>query len=886
MNTPSRASIGRPRANDPRRFLTSARSWSPAILVGATVLAVTGLAFLAAERAEERRVVNGLELRVDWRANDIQGKIDGTREALVATAVHVAAQPSVDAAAFERFATAVHKSGKPIAALEWVPLVARDERGAFEAAAGFQIDEDAADGTRVPAGDRDEYLPVMAQSRFGEPKRPPGFDLASNSTFRLTAELARDSGEPKTALVPQPLATGNPSYLAFWPIFSGDDTPSTIADRRAALRGYVVGVYRVADILTAGIANTPDIPESIEFHLSSEMAEGVPSEGTERLVAAYSPSTKMIRAADAPLPIAKAEYRFTRSFSVRGQRWRLEFFFSPEAVAAERSIGPGAILAAGLMLTIALAAYVIRESRQMSVVRGLVDERTLELRQSNARLAQSNTTLEALIDASPYAIICIDAENRVLMWNAAAEKLFGYTPTEIVGQPYPLVLTEEYEQFERRLERIVDGEVLRAAASRRRHKNGTIIETESSAAAFRDGEGVLLGVVFVIEDMRERNLVQTQLRQAQKMEAIGQLTGGMAHDFNNLLSVIIGNLDILREARSEDSEVADLSGEALDAAVRGADLTRRLLAFARRQPLQPQRIDLNSLAANVVRLLSRLIGENIEISLDLAPDLCGALADPAQLEAALTNLATNARDAMPRGGKLMIATGNRFLDAEYAAANPDVVAGDYALIEITDTGTGMPPEVLSHIFEPFYTTKDREQGTGLGLSMVFGFLKQSGGHITVYSEVGVGTTFRLYLPCAAELGEGGGTVANAAIAMGRDEKVLVVEDNAPLRRIVCRQLRALNYRVIEAGNAKDGLALLEGEAVDLLMTDVIMPGGMDGFGLARIATARWPGLKVLLTSGFPGAKLAEISPSMSFRLLIKPYRKEDLALMMREVLDI
>ncbi len=238
---------------------------------------------------------------------------------------------------------------------------------------------------------------------------------------------------------------------------------------------------------------------------------------------------------------------------------------------------------------------------------------------------------------------------------------------------------------------------------------------------------------------------ERKLQQSQKMEAIGNLTGGMAHDFNNQLSVIIGNLDSLDEHLEENSEAHQLAQASLKAALRGADLTRRLLAFARQQPLQPRATDINKLIEDIAKLLGRILGENIKIFLSLAPDIWQVIIDPVQLDAALTNLATNARDAMPKGGNLMITTSNRHLDAEYAAQHPEVTAGDYAMIEVSDTGNGIPPEVIGRIFEPFFTTKARDKGTGLGLSMVFGFIKQSNGHISVYSEAGSGTTFRLYL---------------------------------------------------------------------------------------------------------------------------------------------
>jgi signal transduction histidine kinase len=376
-----------------------------------------------------------------------------------------------------------------------------------------------------------------------------------------------------------------------------------------------------------------------------------------------------------------------------------------------------------------------------------------------------------------------------------------------------------------------------------------------------------------------------QLVQSQKLEAIGNLTGGMAHDFNNLLGVIIGNLDLLRDRQSGDPEADELSRDALDAALRGADLTRRLLAFARRQPLAPARTDVNELIAGIVKLLERTLGEEIQITLDLSPDTWPVVVDPAQLESSLANLATNARDAMPGGGQLMILTGNRFLDADYAFQHAEVQPGDYAMIEISDTGTGMDPEVASHIFEPFYTTKEQGKGTGLGLSMVFGFIKQSGGHINVYSEVGIGTTFRLYLRRAEIEAEAASIAAPTALVRGAGETILAVEDNASLRRVVVRQLTELGYRVIEAEDAQAALRVLESETVDLLFTDVVMPGGTSGYEIARTALTRWPAIKIVLTSGFPEYKLNGNGAAANLRLLSKPYRRDDLSRVVREVLD-
>ena len=385
--------------------------------------------------------------------------------------------------------------------------------------------------------------------------------------------------------------------------------------------------------------------------------------------------------------------------------------------------------------------------------------------------------------------------------------------------------------------------------------------------------------------INERERTAAQLVHAQKMEAIGNLTGGMAHDFNNLLGVIIGNLDVLRATRKGDAEVEELGGEALDAALRGADLTRRLLAFARRQPLQPELIDVNEHVGAITKLLARTLGERVELVVETAPGIWPVLADPAQLEAAITNLATNARDAMPRGGKLAIATGNRQLDADYASLHPEVVPGDYAMIEVSDNGTGIPQDLLGRIFEPFFTTKEKDKGTGLGLSQVFGYMKQSGGHVSVYSEVGSGTTFRLYLPRAAIAGAAEQRAPVKEAPAGHGEIVLAVEDNVGMRRIVLRQLGELGYRAWEAENAAAALAILEREPIDILLTDIMMPGELSGLDLARHVAKRWPKMRVILTSGFPGAKIeGGLSGDGLTRILSKPYRRDDLARALRQAL--
>jgi signal transduction histidine kinase/CheY-like chemotaxis protein len=450
-----------------------------------------------------------------------------------------------------------------------------------------------------------------------------------------------------------------------------------------------------------------------------------------------------------------------------------------------------------------------------------------------------------------------------------AGRVYGLLATSFVLAVMLIETSRLYGRLAQAATRL-SGRVGTLEASERAH----LIELERSNSELR-------------EEVAERRRTEAQLVQAQKMEAIGNLTGGMAHDFNNILGVVIGNLDLLRERCTDDPEAEELAGEAMQAALRGADLNRRLLAFARRQPLQPARVDLNALVDGIVTLLRRILGEQVEIVLDPEAETWPVVADATQLEAAVTNLATNARDAMPKGGKLTIATGNRHLDPDYAAQHPEVTPGDYALIEVSDNGTGMPRDVMSRIFEPFFTTKEQGKGTGLGLSMVFGFIKQSGGHITVYSEPGIGTTFRLYLPRALAGSLAAEAAAAAAAAPGSGERVLVVEDNIGLRRVAVRQLRELGYETVEAESAAAAVAALEDGGADLVFSDVVLPGGADGFDLAAEIGRRWPEIPVLLTSGFTGGRLerslAGLSPTVRF--LGKPYRKTELATALQAVLE-
>jgi signal transduction histidine kinase len=379
-----------------------------------------------------------------------------------------------------------------------------------------------------------------------------------------------------------------------------------------------------------------------------------------------------------------------------------------------------------------------------------------------------------------------------------------------------------------------------------------------------------------------------ELAQAQRLEAIGQLTGGIAHDFNNLLTVVLGNLDLILRSRGDAEKIERLTQGAMKAAQRGEHLVRQLMTYARKQITRPDTVNLNQLIVNIENLMHRVIGEQIEVVTMLSPVLAPAQIDPAQFETAVLNLVINSRDAMAGGGRITIETRNVTLDRDYAADNLELTAGPYVMIAVSDSGSGMTPAVLERAFDPFFTTKEVGKGSGLGLSQVYGFAKTAGGHVKIYSELGIGTTVKLYLPKSSDrpiMPEIGAETASLRPASGH-ETILVVEDDEDVLVVSAESLRELGYQVVTAGNAAEALEILRGDqAVELLLSDVIMPGGMNGVQLTVEARRIRPELKVLLTSGYTAAALSlEHGLPDNMNVVEKPYRREDLARKLRLVI--
>jgi PAS domain S-box-containing protein len=545
----------------------------------------------------------------------------------------------------------------------------------------------------------------------------------------------------------------------------------------------------------------------------------------------------------------------------------------------------GFMLTAVLNLAIGLALITVTQRRQQLVA----EAATVRMGRSEGELRESEARFRNMADTMPALLYMTDAQGHCLFVN---KTWLGYTGRPLdaelgegwMAQVHPddmkIIAEQEKAAF--------DARQIYSFSFRLRSADGQYHWFLDHGAPRLGPDGAFLGYIGTLVDVTQQQALAEQLQQAQKMEAIGQLTGGVAHDFNNLLAIILGNLDLIDERLPADSRLRALVRDSLRAAERGAELTGRLLAFARRQPLKPEQTDVNRLVAGMTSLLRRTLGGDIRVDTVLAGDLGPVVVDPGQLESALLNLAINARDAMPGGGRLTLRTAAVTIGADAADRFGPLAPGDYVEILVSDSGTGMPAEVRARAFEPFYTTKRVGQGSGLGLSMVYGFVSQSGGHASIDSAPGRGTSVQLLLPRAmAELPAPAPALATESPShLGRGEMILLVEDDPNVRQLAAQLLEQLGYRFIEAADGPAALAAMaEAPPIDLLFSDVVLPRGMNGIEVARRARERQPGLKVLFMSGYAeGALAPAVDGFGEFDLLHKPFRKAELAARLRRAL--
>jgi two-component system, cell cycle sensor histidine kinase and response regulator CckA len=510
-------------------------------------------------------------------------------------------------------------------------------------------------------------------------------------------------------------------------------------------------------------------------------------------------------------------------------------------------------------------------------------ERESHWSESETSLREANETLRAVIRGSPLAIIALDLNARVRLWNAAAERLFGFRSDEVVGRPLPTVGRDELRTV---IEEITRGRAYSDLTVTRRRNDGTLIEVSLSRAPVLDGESRIVGSVAMLADHSETRRLQQQVIEAQKMEAVGRLAGGIAHDFNNILSGIKGFAAVMAQDLPPSGRLHEEAMQILGAAERAETLTRHLLAFSRRQVMEPTVIALGAFVSGLLPLLRRLIGEDIELETTASgPD--HVIADATQLEQIILNLAVNARDAMPRGGRLHIGVSSFDMAQGTAEQSVDLVPGPYVVMEVSDTGVGMDRATMARVFEPFFTTKPRGKGTGLGLATAYGIVKQSGGQITVASELGKGTRFRISLPLSRGVVTPVHESRRPALSGPGTETVLVAEDDDLVRGLTTHVLRRNGYEVLEAASGEEALVLADRHAgpIQLLVSDVVMPR-MSGRVLADRLRGQRPDLRVLLMSGHPPDALLEHgvdNPDES--LLEKPFGAGTLLERVRSLLD-
>lgn len=478
---------------------------------------------------------------------------------------------------------------------------------------------------------------------------------------------------------------------------------------------------------------------------------------------------------------------------------------------------------------------------------------------------------------------------RFISVNRAWEQVTGISRAQVLGKTdYDFFPKDEVDGFIQRDRQVLEtGETVFTPVEKVTSKTKGQRYFQTTKVPVKGPDGKVQYLLGFAEDITEQKLVEQQLRQAVKMEAVGQLTGGIAHDFNNLLGIVIGNLDIVAEKNELPEDVRESVNAALTGALRGAELTRRLLVFSRHQTLQTSVVDLNKNLAQTASMLRRTLGGNILVETHPAAGLWNTRVDIAQLDEAILNIAINARDAMPQGGVITIETSNIHVDEVYAAQRTGLKVGEYVMVQVRDSGVGMASDTLERCFEPFFTTKVEEKGTGLGLSMVYGFVKQSGGYIGIESEPGHGTSITIYLPRV----EGDATAPRTGriaepLPRASNELVLVVEDNEELRALTCRHLAEAGYRVVEADNGRCAMRVLaDMPNIDLVLSDVMMPNGLNGMELASFVRDAYPKTKILLTTGYAGRITSSLSEmGAGLELLQKPFRREDLIRRVHSVL--
>jgi len=878
------------------------RPYFMSFLIGFFCLTITLLSFVLIRDRESTSDKMEFDRRANSYASALQRQIDLDLEIVRSIASLYAASDRVSRAEFRQFVEQTLRQHPEIQALEWIPRVRSWERALYEERArnqgidGFRITQQDESGHMVRADEGREYFPVYFLEPVAGNERALGFDLGSEPSRLATLKKARDAGLPETTApikLVQEQGVQN-GVLVFYPIYRMEKLNETVEGRRNAHLGYALGVFRMGDVVELAI-------------------QGVASESIHpRLLDVTDPSGELVLF-DPDSGKSENEARGNRStpgtsipINVPGRRWILQITKTSSTFELQDFRFSWGVLLSGGLLTILLTAYLVNRSRHalgMEALEGDLSKTSLQLQR---RLAERQSTTEALLKSEArfgavfehgqFAMAVSDPKGYLLDTNPAFQRLLGYSADELHMIHFrDLTLEEDLAESLLLFQQIINGEKSQFEVEKRYvRKNGEIIWCHTGVSAICNEAGDVEATIPMLVDITSRKIaemdrenLQHQLVHTQKMEAIGRLAGGIAHDFNNLLTVLRGYTSLSLEEISPDDTVSGYLTEIEKTTDRAEILTRQLLAFGRKQLLQPRVLYVNDVIANMGEMLRRLIGEDVELVADLSPDIMKVRIDVGQIEQVVMNLAVNARDAMPAGGRLVIETRNVDVSEITDASGSDIPRGRYVALVVRDNGEGMDPETLEKIFEPFFTTKEVGAGTGLGLATVYGVLTQSGGHIHVESEVGKGTVFTILLPVTDASPHDFPEVEDPIQGSTGEETILLVEDETMVRRVARDALVSFGYKVLEAGSGIEALSLCQeyqGE-IHLILTDVIMPG-MNGPEFVKRIRPDRPGAKVIYMSGYTGDGVSRKGlPKDGDSFLAKPFRPAVLGEKVRGVLD-
>jgi len=885
------------------------RPYRTLMMVGFFCVAITVLSFVFLRGRE----ISSRHMEFDQIAHShaatIQRQIGVDLEIVRSIVGLYAASDVVTRDEFHKFTRETLLRHPELQALEWAPRVLSWERPRYEerarrhGAAGFQLTQRDAQGHLVRAQEREVYYPVFFLEPLVGNEDALGFDLGSEPSRLAALEKARDTGLPMTT-APVSLVQEDGTQvgvLVFYPIYKNEPFDMTVEGLREAHRGFALGVFRMRNLVNFVI---PEVRAQVLglrlVDVTDPARSRVLFEGDSpgvRPDAERIPQAAAIdwRAPDAGIPI-----------NIPGRNWVLQFA-EAEPSFEERYIQPSwGILLFGTLLTILLAAYLmhrIHHARGIQALEGDLSKTSRELQQglmerqrATEALIKSEARFAAVFKHGQFAMVVTDAQGRLVNFNAAFKRMMGYSSSDLSLLHFrELTFEADLPESLGLFKDLVDRKISQFEMEKRYvRKNGDIIWCRIGASALYGDEGELEATIAMLVDITsqkkaemDRENLQGQLLQTRKMEAVGRLAGGIAHDFNNLLTVLRGYTSMALEDVPASEPVHAYLMEIEKTTDRAEVMTRQLLAFGRKQLLKPQILNVNAIVRNMERMLSPLIGENIDLMTHLEPHLMKVKVDIGQMEQVIMNLAVNARDAMPRGGRLTIATRNVTIADAPGRPHPDIPPGRYVTLAIRDTGEGMDRETMDRIFEPFFTTKAVGAGTGLGLATVYGVMTQSGGHIIVDSEVGRGSTFTIFLPGTEE---SAALLEEAAVPRGSSrgqETILLVEDEDMVRQVTGDALASFGYKVISAATGPEAIAIceVEQEEIHLILTDVIMPG-MNGPELVRRLEQQCPRAKVLFMSGYVGSDNSQddfLDQGAAF--LAKPFGPDVLGEKVRSVLD-